>query len=398
MDGIRRTIPRSAKRTPKRETPLKPTPQLSERYVPDFQRNTSVPLPQLRSGSEALQNGIEPTIIYTSEPLAYVRWMPAQQRDALAIVGSGDGEQDHVSVYSVSAEYGEMKVRMGRRIAHKGIVRALGVSENNGMVYIGSTGGQVHRLKIDDWETANLEAVLDIGVIRNREEGVTGVAALSGMIVAAGDHGSLCGADRETGAVWGRQFDEIGFYDAMTVDENGHELTTAGCQVSVWDVRTGIRECLTHPTKGMAMCVTGDPGMPQFVISGTRDGEICIWDRRAEKTPLNRVVLHEGPVWDVCVASGRSGVLVSCGEDGKVWVSDFAKAAMRGGLASQEHMWSDRGEYWRVPVEQSDLKSIGGNLLGTNSVDVHSGNDLFAYATDSGSLGFGRLDGPNYTV
>ena len=391
MEGIRRTVPRSMKRIPKREAQVKQRPLASERYVPDFQ--TKEPLTLLEHKPIAVQHSdIKPHMIQASEPLSCVRWMPVQEREAFAVVGSSDGEDDQVSVYAVSMASGEMKSRLARRIVHHGIVRTLNVSETNDAVFVGSLNGQVHRLKVADWENSKLELLLDVSVIRNREEGVTGVAAISGQVVAAGEHGSLCGIDIGTGAVWGRQFDEVGFSDVMTVNENGNELTTAGCQVCVWDLRTGNREVMVHQSKGVAMCVTGDPGMPQFILAGMRDGEVAIWDRRSERTPINRVAMHQGPVWDVCMASGRSGVLLSGGEDGSVFMADFAHSAMKAGLGSKESVWGERGEYWRVAVDAGDLNELASGPMAVNSVAVHSGTDLFAYASDGGELAFGRLD------
>lgn len=396
MQHFERTVPRSARRMPKREsnppvTPYKP----KHNYAPTFQREaTPVTVPPVRTGAEAFYPVTDPVLAFFSAPITRARWLPVPGRDAIATLGSGDAHQNFLAFCAVSAE-SNVEVVQAREIPHDGKVRGLAISQSTDTMYVGSSTGCVKRLSYCNWESDHLSHVVDLAKEADRSEGIAGVAAVSGMVVAAGDHGSLCGADFETCTAWVRQFDEVGFKDIVAVDENGSEVVTAGCDVTIWDVRTGSRCGLVHPAGGVATCVAGDMSMPQFIMAGTRDGEVCVWDRRAEAQPISRVMLHEGPVWDVRVVSGRSGVLTCCGEDGMVWVVDFAKAASRGGLGSAEQVWSERGEYWRAAVEQSDVRRVVGadSVLAINSMDVHDEADLFVYGSDSGSAGFGRLFG-----
>lgn len=420
MDGFRRTIPRSARRgPPKRETldPVNTTPQLSVtpkthtpgasggRYVPNFQGSATksevlTQLPAIRTGVEAIYPSKEPVIVYTPAPLTCVRWLPYGGRAAIAAVGSGDGGYDSVSLYGVTSESTGVHCQLEREIDHNGKVYKIGISELDGSMFTASSDGWVRCMAEGKWEDENegLQDVVRLSEVCGREEGVVGVAIVGQSVVAAGEHGSLCVADVESGETWGRQFDDVGFHDVVAVDGNGSQVVTAGgCEVAVWDIRTGSSAGLRHPTTVPAMSVAVDKGQPHFIMAGLRNGEVCVWDRRGvESYPVNRMQLHEGPVWDVgVVSSSKAGLLLCCGEDGMVWLVDFAAAGYRGGIGSAERSWYDRGEFWRAQVKQSDLRNVVGSndVLGINSVNSHASADLFSYTSDSGSVAFGCLYG-----
>lgn len=425
MEGIRRTIPRSARRTQTRRdtsqyatTPRTPASHPNsnvfspERYAPSFTssrkgsaKTEPQALPPIRTGVEALSPSPSvPTLSYASAPLTTVRWLPALDRDAIAAVGTGDGapDADFLSLYRVHTKGGDVVATAARDIDHSGKVLRLASSSASGTLFVGSSDGSIRVLPLGTWETADLETISMMPKRAARPEIVTGVApVVNNRIAALGGDGTFIVLDVEQGAEVSRaeMADPVGFYDGTAVDADaGYEVVSAGagCEVCVWDTRIiqtgrGNVQTLGHPVPGVATrCVTTDPAQPHFVIGGTRNGELCTWDRRGtEPFPLNRVAMHDGVVWETrVVSSSKPGLLLSCGEDSKVWLMDFAAAASR-----DTALGSESGEFWRSMITQSDVRNVVGwdNTLGINGVDAHATADLYAYTSDSGAVAFGCL-------
>ncbi|CDF38136.1 unnamed protein product [Chondrus crispus] len=423
MEGIRRTIPRSARRTPARQdvsqfpaTPRTPASQKTifspERYAPAFRSSQNEPakiepqaLPPIRTGVEALSPSPSvPTLAYAPAPLTTVRWLPAPGRDAIAAVGTGDGapDADFLSLYRVSTRGGDVSATVARDIDHPGKVLRIASSLSSETLFVGSSDGSIRTLSLDSWETSSLETLSVMPRRAARPELVTGVApVVNGRVAALGGDGTFIVVDVSRCQEIGRaeMADPVGFFDGTAVDaEAGNEVVSAGagCEVCVWDTRIiqtgrGNVQTLGHPTPGVATrCVTTDPAQPHFVIGGTRNGELCTWDRRGtEPFPLNRVAMHDGVVWETrVVSSSKPGLLLSCGEDSKVWLMDFAAAASR-----DSAMGSESGEFWRSMITQSDVRNVVGwdSALGINGIDAHPTADLYAYASDSGAVAFGCL-------
>lgn len=423
MEGIRRTIPRSARRTPSRRdpshfsntqapSPYQQNPLTPERYAPAFRGSSITPvkaepqvLPAIRTGVEVLSPpSTEPVLAYASAPLTTVRWLPAPGREAVAAVGSGDGGpgRDFLSLYKVYASGGIVSANMSREFDHSGKILRLATSAASDALFVGSSDGGVRSLRLDSWEESDLECVYRMPKRAVRAEAVSGLAPLAGNRVAAlGGDGTLVVIDVEQSRAIGKaeMADPVGFYDGAAVDaEAGNEVVSAGAggEVTIWDSRIigtgrGSIQTLEHPAVGITTrCVTTDAAQPHFVIGGTRNGEICAWDRRGkEPYPLNRVSMHDGVVWETrVVSSSKPGLLLSCGEDSKVWLIDFAAAAGREAVLGCES-----GEFWRATITQSDVRNIVGwdSVLGINGVDAHGTADLYAYTSDSGAVAFGSL-------
>lgn len=324
----------------------------------------------------------------------------------MAAVGSGDGGPgcDFLSLYSVQAGGGEVEAMLSHELEHSGKVLRLATSAASGALFVGSSDGAVRTLRMDGWEQSDLEVVSRLSKRAARAEAVTGLAPLtSGRVAALGADGTFVVVDVEQGTEIGKQemADAVGFYDGAAVDaEAGNEVVSAGAggEVCVWDTRMIGRarakakvQALGHPSVGVTTrCVTADPAQPHFIIGGTRNGEICTWDRRgAQPFPLNRVSMHDGVVWETrVVSSTKPGLLLSCGEDSKVWLMDFAASAGREAVIECES-----GEFWRATITQSDVRNIVGwdCVLGINGIDAHATADLYAYTSDSGAVAFGSL-------
>lgn len=400
MEGIRRTIPRSARRA-RRETPpqSRTQPRLQDAaptrhgaYAPSFQPKAEPQeLPPLRTGVEVLSPlTTQPYVAFASAPLSAVRWLPHTGRTALAVVGSGcgGGAEDSLTIYGVFAEHGTIRGTLEREIRHEGRVTKIATGE--GILYVGSSDGGVRVLKASEWLKGELRLEGRLAK-RDRREGVAGLASLGKRVCAFGENGSIGVVDVERGMedCW-MMCDAVGFLDAEAVDpEAGYLIVGAGGSgdIGVWDLRKGseVVQRLEHEDD-VASCVTVDTAQGNFVIGGVRNGEVCVWDRRMGGSPLSRARIHDGMVWDVrVVASSKPGLLLSGGEDGRVWLMDYAAAACRGGGGGI-------GEFWRATMTQSDLRNVGGDGgVGVNGVDGHATADLYAYTTDSGSVTFGSL-------
>lgn len=429
MDGIRRTVPRSARRTtPRRSaqeafaTPKFSSPSpfqvKSERYIPDFQghdakaKEEPQTLPQIRTGVEVLSPPeTQPTIAASSAPQISVRWLPVSGRVAVAAVGSGDGAPgaDVISLYAVAMEETGLSTSLVRELPHEGKALRMATCPSDGILYTGSSDGTLRSLDAAGWadESQTLVDVAKLPRHGSRRESIAGVAPVAGgKVVAFGGSGTMTIAD--VGGKGGiilqlPQCDAVGFTDAAAVDpDGGHELVSAGGsgEVCVWDTRTVAMtsRCeseLRHPLPGVVTsCIMADAAQAHFVIGGTRTGEICVWDRRGtDSYPVNRVSMHEGPVWEArVVSSSKPGLLLSGGEDGKVWLMDFAAAAGRSGAVGGAG-WAGSGEFWRANITQSDLRNVTAeeSSVGVNGIDAHAHADLYAYTTDSAKVGFGSL-------
>lgn len=397
MEGIRRTVPRSARRV-RRETPSQLTtyPKLQdvipERYAPSFQtKEEPQQLPPIRTGVEVLSPPTtQPYVAFASAPLSAVRWLSHTGRTALAVVGSGcgGGAKDFLTVYGVFADHGMIRGSLEREMCHEGRVTKLATGK--GILYVGSSDGGVRMLRTSEWSKGELRVGGRL-TSRGREEGVAGLAPLGRKVCAFGEHGSIGVVDVEKGVeeCW-MMCDAVGFVDAEAVDsESGYLVVGAGRsgEIGVWDLRGGseVVQRLGHEDD-VPSCVTVDAAQGNFVIGGVRNGEVCVWDRRMGGSPLSRARIHDGMVWEVrVVASSKPGLLLSGGEDGRVWLMDYAAAACRGGSGGT-------GEFWRATMTQSDLRNVGGDGgMGVNGIDGHATADLYAYTTDSGSVSFGSL-------
>ncbi|KAI0564842.1 WD40/YVTN repeat-like containing protein [Gracilaria domingensis] len=395
MDGLRRTIPRSARRAPMKVEPKQSPSSLASpgsRYVPDFNpeaREPSLTLPLLTKHTVQALSTRPPAVSFTAATQTCVRWLPNEAEHAIALAGSGDGEQDTLTFYGVTARQ-EVAYEKVQELPHKGKVNKICVTDE-GQIFTASSAGSIYTLSGADPSKAVTRKVYDMEKL-GKMESIASVAYSSVGLIAAGVQGSLMIVDISTGKASGLQFDEVGFRDLISVDERGTEIITAGCDVAVWDVRSGDRTDLTHPGKSIATCVCTDPGQPQFVMGGMRNGELVIWDRRSDSIPLNRIGLHSGPIWDLgVVSSSRAGLLLACGEDGHVRMVDFACAGDRGGFGSMERTYCDQGEFWRARVSPQDISNLARETMAVNSVDAHRSAALFAYATDAGVVGFGSL-------
>lgn len=325
----------------------------------------------------------EPTLMFGHGPQTCVRWLPVGGQKAVAAVGSGAGGDDLVCFYEVGGEEG-MVCERTREIAHGGKVSKMDVADESGMLFVGSLDGNVRAIKTKAWKEDELADVMKMENIVGRAEGVVAVAAVGEKVVAAGTHGSLCVGDGDgSGGAWGRQFDEAGFRDATAVDGRGSEVVTAGSEVVVWDIRSGGRDGLRLGGGGVATSVATDACQTHVVMGGLRCGDVCVWDRRADRAPLSRIRLHAGPVWDMCVVPAAPGLFATAGHDGTVVLLDFAAAAAAHHVA----------EPWAAPLDHSQVRTLSTPdlLLPINSVHAHPTARIFAYASDSATVAFGLL-------
>lgn len=371
--------------------------------MPDAKHSTVTKTPDVtptRIKSEDAYEASRSTLAFRSAPQTCVRWLRTGGREAIAMVGSGDGQVDEISFYGVWTDGDGLHHAVRRELPHTGKVTALDAG-SDGLLAIGSSRGNVQVLRAEDWAESWPTDVGDIARIRGREESVVGVVALGDRVCVAGEHGSICMMTVEAGkgmgecAAWGEQFDGVGLYALSVVNEGAGQVVGAGgCGVTVWDVRNGsVRSRVQHPAHQVATAVTADLAQPHIIIAGFRNGEVCVWDQRAgdNADPVSRAAVHDGPVWDVRVVTcSRAGRLMTCGEDGRVLLLDYALAAARDATES----WSGNGEFWRAAIRTGDVRSLIGNsrlALGVNGIDAHWSAELFAYVSDSAQVGFGAL-------
>jgi WD40 repeat protein len=352
-----------------------------------------------------------PEVVFGSAPFSCVRWLKIGGREAVAAVGTSDGGPgaDSVVLHAVRIDGKVINTRVARRMEHQGKVTDISTSSGDGMVYVASSDGSISCLPSIAWDDdVQLQNITSLPQTAAGREPAVGIAPLeSNRIAGAGGHGTLVMIDveRRTAIHVIPAADAAGIRAIAPVDpEGGHEVVSAGASgvCSIWDARTAHRGQvpnlrLRHPNPTVwPLSVTIDAAQPHFVLAGTSEGELVIWDRRAgEGFPLSRATLHDGFVWDVrVVASSRPGLLLSCGEDARVWHMDFAAAASRGGVTGSAATWRDTGEFWRAELTENDVRNVAasaGATLGVNSVDAHPHADLFAYASDSAAVTFGSL-------
>jgi WD40 repeat protein len=352
-----------------------------------------------------------PEVVFGSAPFSCVRWLKVGGREAVAAVGTSDGGPgaDSVIMHAVRSEGKEIMSRVARRLEHHGKVTDISTSSDSGMIFTASSDGSIRCLPAVAWDDdIPLQDIMSLPKSGMGRESAVGVAPLhSNRIAVAGAHGTLLVVDAERGTnVYVIPVaDAVGIRAIAPVDpEGGHEFVSAGASgvCSVWDSRTALRDQLPtlrlkHPNSAAwPLCVTIDAAQPHFILSGTSVGELVIWDRRGGAGfPLSRATIHDGFVWDVrVVASSRPGLLLSCGEDARVWHMDFAAAASRGGVSGSAATWRETGEFWRAELSENDVRNVAasaGATLGVNSVDAHPHADLFAYASDSAAVTFGSL-------
>lgn len=433
MTTRRRTIPRSALRA----SPLSATPPTSGAGLSQQHPATSAPrfssfspVPKFSPEAPAAHFGANlstalpasslraPCTVFEEAPLSCVRWLGGGGGDALAAVGGASGDGDSVSLYSVGMGGGEDTVSARLEISMPcagkimgmaggvggGAVGGLGVACGDGgvMVLGGSVEDGLHEIcampKADD---GSREPAADICVVSDDR------------LCVVGGNGSLLVADASGAGVVDviPRADGIGFRAVAAADpEGGDVVVAAGASgvCGIWDWRVGRRDKraageLRHPERGVSttsICI--DSAQPQYVLGGQSNGEVVVWDRRyagdaavgGEKAailPLTRLALHTGCVWGLgVVRNARPGLLLSCGEDGLVWLMDFGAAAARSAAVA----WSEGGDFWRAQVARGDLRNVAagvGTMLGINSIDAHSQADLFAYTSDSASVTFGSL-------
>lgn len=432
MSARRRTQPRSQRIS------AAPSPQASPPssfpsarhasspgYAPTFSATTPSRAPARQILESPPPSSLHaPAVYFGSAPLASVRWLEASRGDALAAVGSCGGAADTVSLYEVGVVRGEGVVaKEAVSVPHPGRVTGMvagveGGEDGAGLAVCSSDGGvRVLRGGVDGAELVRVGGLPKTGggVGGGLLEPAAGVCVLGGgRLCAAGGAGSLVVVDVEKAeaAVAVSRGDAVGFRGISAVDPDGGDLVVAAGAsgvAGVWDFRErrgggwgadGERPTqeLRHPERGVGVLgVAVDAAQPHFVLGGTSSGELAVWDRRGGDggLPLGRVALHDGAVWDVrVVRSSRPGLLLSCGEDGRVWLMDFAAAAARSAVAGAGAAWRDSGEFWRAELAAADVRNVAapaGATLGVNAVDAHPRADLFAYAGDSAAVTFGSL-------
>lgn len=358
---------------------------------------------------------ILPETTFMHAPLGTVRWMQSDH-EALLAVGSADGtpKSDFLAICAAQITREGMQTCLRHKIVHSGKVTDLSPSSDAVCLATSSTDGLIRGLRENDMHRSSSVGLFDIAGFPHsglRREAAKGVCRLiSPSIVGVGASGTIVVADVErcvaTDSI--ARGDAVGFHACCAIDpDGGNEILTAGASgvTGVWDFRAAGRarspcQFLRHPNPAASSFgVTADSSQSHFVMAGTSVGEIVVWDRRNDEYPINRIKLHDGIVWDARVlTSARPGMILTCGEDAKVWLVDFAAAASRGLIGGPVSTWHTSGEHWRAEVTEADVVNIAasaGTTLGVNSVDAHPESDLFAYVSDSASLIVGTLSPPS---
>lgn len=423
MSSRRRTIPRSALRLRSAEKAVPtPIPTKPEEYAPQFFSQST-----LRASSEDITNvrglskgnipgdvgsgALEPVVTFLERPLQKARWIGGRRGSAAILaVGSGEGAAGNGGVGLFEVGGG------GKGLDAKGFGwwecegGVMSMEEwGHGVVIAGGNDGKVRVGRLGDEsldEEGRIGGMMDVvGKVGDakRKEGAVGIAGgVEDGILGLGSDGGMCLLDGNGRVKWRMAgMDAVGFRGVAKVGMGGgSEFVTAGASgiVGLWDART-IQEtteyvqALRHPTPGTRpLCLTVDAARPQYILAGTAEGQVAIWDRRGgDGFPLCRVELHDSFVWEVHVASAsRPGLLLTCGEDASVWMLDFASAASKGmGRSGAKTTTNESNDIWRAKLTQNDIRDVSletGATLGVNSVDFHSESDLVAYVSDSGTI------------
>lgn len=329
-----------------------------------------------------------------------VRWVSYTGLEAIAVAGSYDGQQDYLSVYAVWMNSGGAIQRECRRtISHSGRVSAL-ASGSDGLLLSASTNGALSAVS-----DVHQNELVHVGVARDdklRPEGAVDVCKLDAAACVAGERGSLFlfSLDEPRNSPvhsWGEKTTDAGLRSIALVDASTPIVAAAGANgVGLWDLRAHWETTrLTLQDRCPLSAVTVDVSQPHFILAGTTDGQICSWDRRmvgdTDSDPISCVRVHQAAIWDMSVvAAGRPGRLLTCSEDGLVLLVDFSSAHTR----SAANDWRSTGEFWRATVNDGDVWNLIGHQrlgMGVNSVDAHFSAELFAYASDDATVGFGKL-------
>lgn len=420
MDGIRRTVPRSARRAPRPSTTVAPPAQNgpsgppsarhstakrepTDRYIPLFTPAAKQTSPRHPSASpetsrpsapwasalpDSEKQVTPPSLHVRAAAVSRIRWLRGGERDAIAAAAIS-GDDPLIALYAVRADAGVVSSRLKRDVSTPSHVAAMAAG-TDGLLVTGCVDGSLLALS-GSKEESELQKVGQLP----GGEAIAGVDVLRGnSAVAAGDHGTLSLVDLNESPVWTARADDVGFRALAACGDAGEHAVTAGAAgVTVWDVRCATHSALKLSGNGAALAtaVAADASQPHFVQAGLRDGAVVVWDRRAPQATLGRVDAHNGPVWDVRViaCTARPGRLVTGGEDGQMWVLDYACAAARAGGEG----WSESGEVWRATIaEREDVHQIGKTeKLPVNSVDAHDEAALFAYGTDGAAIVFDAL-------
>lgn len=247
-------------------------------------------------------------------------------------------------------------------------------------------------------------------VMKHRESivGITLTEESGGQLVALGSAGSICIFDIETGQLVScvDTSSRLGFLCGTGLEKNMLATGTMCGRVSLWDLRvqTSTRNTqqavskvaltLMHPHVNTRIrCLTADPAAYTYIMGGTLDGELVTWDRRKvaetiirddlQCLPVSQTTAHTGPIWDVRVAGGVSGRLVTAGEDGHALAWNYQTAAARRGSST---VFTDL-DPWASSITSSDVHILSENRFSScNSIDVAPDNNVLACAYESGTL------------
>lgn len=439
MDSIQRTVPRSAQKAQKqRQYSVSPS---QTRYRPRASNSTAPPLfdasltprgqgrlteepngvPELRDDFATLyknsmpQNdreyrmlqpadardrvGVIPSFCAATQMA--VRWVGHPGRDAIAVAGSSDGIVDQLSVFAVRTDTsGSLTKELRRTILHNGRVAALASSGSDGLLVSASVHGTVSVLT--DVEHSELEIISSPKNDTFSRDGAVDLCLLDSQVCVAGERGSLYlipldEQGRSSQISNPEQTSDSTLRAISAVDVATPLVAAAGANgVTIWDFRD--RQETTRLISRANQCisaVTTDISQPHFVLGGSINGVVYTWDRRMSSgsrcPPLTYAHIHQGPVWDISIANaGRPGRVLTCGEDGSICLADFGAANLR----NTENGWNYSGNFWSNDVDDIDISRVYGdkyNGLGINSVDAHFSAELFAFASDSAIVGFGKL-------
>lgn len=330
-----------------------------------------------------------------------VRWVNYPGRDAIAVSASSDTHLNHLSVFAVWIDAsGQLKSEPRRTVAHDGAVAALASSGMDGLLVSASTHGVISVL--NDVEEGDLTPIASTQIDAAAPEGAVDLCILDSQVCVAGERGCLYvfpidQPSDSTDPSFREKTTETTLRAVTAVDVASPLVATGGANgVSIWDLRSRYQVTrLTASDRRCMSAVTTDASQPHFILSGDVSGTVYTWDRRMvselASEPICTARIHRGPVWDMCIANaGRPGRLLTCGEDGVVSLADFYQARLRG----VENGWNSTGDFWSAPLDDVDLFNLNGSShvsLGINSIDSHFSAELFAYASDTAIVGFGKL-------
>jgi len=147
--------------------------------------------------------------------------------------------------------------------------------------------------------------------------------------------------------------------------------------LKVWDIKDSTNrptQILKHNQSSMLHCIAVHPNQPEYVLSGSREGCLTVWDLRNTKFPIKILKKHSSSIWEVAFHPHSPNFVFSCSNDGTMLQWDFNKSndISHGNFTVEEENYSN-----------SELIT---SPLSINSFDINPNINALICGSDDESL------------